>query len=336
MQRRLFSKWGLVAIAALAIMAGALSNRLVAQAQGAAPQTFVVQAGALGPAGVEVLAFAPASLQIHQGDTVTWSINSFHNIHFEQQPVDLVIAPPDASGQPQPQINPAIAFRTIDTGSDYTGGDATSGLPLQPSDAIFSLIMNLPPGTYSYFCDVHPGMVGVITVVANDTAVPSPADDELQGSMEFASTIGAAQAAAAQLEVQTSTPGQVQAGNGDTGRATVNQFFPFVTTVKAGDSVTFTIPDSSVEGHTVSWPPTRNQDVAPIPSQAGPPVLALGPTIAPMTPSGTAVKPGDAFSSGLLLPGQSFTLSFTDPGVYPFVCNIHPGMGGVIVVQPNT
>jgi plastocyanin len=33
-------------------------------------------------------------------------------------------------------------------------------------------------------------------------------------------------------------------------------------------------------------------------------------------------------------PGQSFSLSFPEPGVFPFVCNIHPGMDGVVVVEP--
>ena len=100
--------------------------------------------------------------------------------------------------------------------------------------------------------------------------------------------------------------------------------------------MTFTIPSDSIEGHTISWPPTRNQDVIPQEVQGAPPILSLGPSVAPMTQSGASVGVGDAFSSGLLEPGQSFTLTFTKPGIYPFVCNIHPGMGGVVVVQPNS
>jgi plastocyanin len=34
------------------------------------------------------------------------------------------------------------------------------------------------------------------------------------------------------------------------------------------------------------------------------------------------------------VPGQlpTFTLTFADPGVYPYVCNAHAGMNGVVVV----
>jgi plastocyanin len=35
-----------------------------------------------------------------------------------------------------------------------------------------------------------------------------------------------------------------------------------------------------------------------------------------------------------ILPGQSFTLTFTEPGTYPYTCNLHPAMNGVVVVLP--
>jgi plastocyanin len=85
----------------------------------------------------------------------------------------------------------------------------------------------------------------------------------------------------------------------------------------------------------VSWPAVRGQDVAPIEVEGGAPVLALGPSIAPMTQSGAAVSLADSFSSGIFNPGQSFSLTFNEPGVYPYVCNIHPAMSGVIVVEPG-
>jgi plastocyanin len=150
--------------------------------------------------------------------------------------------------------------------------------------------------------------------------------------MEIRGALDAAQAVGLALEAQPAEPGQVQVGNGDTGRVTINQYFPYVTEIAAGESVTFTIPETSVEPHTVSWPPVRGQDVTPQEVEGGPPILLVGPTLAPMTESGASVGVGDAFSSGLYLPGGSFTLTFSEPGVYPFTCNIHPGMNGVVVV----
>lgn len=47
----------------------------------------------------------------------------------------------------------------------------------------------------------------------------------------------------------------------------------------------------------------------------------------------------DSFSSSLLQPGQSFSHTFTIPGIYKYVCTLHEGNGmkGIIVVKaPNT
>ena len=251
-----------VVVGALALGAfagGLLSSRNVAQAQDA-PQNFFVQAGGMGPGNVEVLAFAPQSLQVHRGDTVTWSINSLHNIRFADGPTDFVIVA-DANGQPTPQVNPAVAFPTIDNGGTFTGGEANSGLPVDPAaPTLFSLVMDVEAGTYSYVCDVHPGMVGLITVVADDQAIPSPTEATMQGATELRGAIDAGIGAIFQLEAAPAAAeggAAVQAGNGGTGRTTVNLFFPFSTTIKAGESVTWTIPADSVEPHTVSWPAVR-------------------------------------------------------------------------------
>lgn len=333
-------KVGLVGVLALgAFVGGLFSSRSVARAQDMQPQSFFVQAGGLGPGNVEVLAFAPQSLQVHRGDTVTWAINSFHNIRFADGPTDMVIMG-EVNGQLVPQFNPAVAFPTIESGAVYSGGEANSGLPADPAaPKTFSLVMNMEPGTYSYVCDIHPGMVGLITVVADDQPVPAPAEAAVQGATELLGAIGAGTEALLQLEAappaSTADGAAVQAGNGGTGRTTVNQFFPFSTTIKAGESVTWTIPADSVEPHTVSWPAVRGQDVAPILVEGGPPILTMGPSILPMTESGTTVGADGSFSSGLFNPGQSFTLTFSEPGTYNYVCNIHPGMSGTIVVEPG-
>jgi len=125
----------------------------------------------------------------------------------------------------------------------------------------------------------------------------------------------------------------IQAGSGPA-PATVNQFFPFSATITAGQSVTWSIPTTSIEPHTITWPPAYGQDVSPIPVEGGTPILALGASIAPMTNSGSSIGQEGTFQSGLLLPGQSFSLTFTEPGVYPYTCAIHPGMTGTITVLP--
>jgi plastocyanin len=41
-----------------------------------------------------------------------------------------------------------------------------------------------------------------------------------------------------------------------------------------------------------------------------------------------------SFTSRLFGQGESFSFTFTTPGDYPYVCSIHPGMEGTIIVTP--
>jgi plastocyanin len=124
----------------------------------------------------------------------------------------------------------------------------------------------------------------------------------------------------------------------DIGRAAILQFFPNTTVIKAGESVTWKFGESAIEPHTVSMPPKRGGEIVPVPQEGKPPILSVGPesNMAPMTQSGATIKTEDKFSSGLLIPipGKlpTFTLTFADAGVYPYVCNVHRGMTGVVVV----
>ena len=40
------------------------------------------------------------------------------------------------------------------------------------------------------------------------------------------------------------------------------------------------------------------------------------------------------FTSPLFGEGETFSFTFTEPGEYPYVCTIHPGMEGKIIVTP--
>ena len=44
---------------------------------------------------------------------------------------------------------------------------------------------------------------------------------------------------------------------------------------------------------------------------------------------------GQLFSSEILLPGQSFSVTFADAGEFVYLCKLHPTMIGVVVVLPN-
>ena len=40
------------------------------------------------------------------------------------------------------------------------------------------------------------------------------------------------------------------------------------------------------------------------------------------------------FYSGMIQPGASWTYTFTTPGTYPYHCDPHPWMTGIIIVDP--
>ena len=68
------------------------------------------------------------------------------------------------------------AVRT-EQGRHYNGSKAIdSGLPVEPKVADFKLKFT-KAGTYKYYCNVHPGMVGVVVVLVKGKKVPSAKDD---------------------------------------------------------------------------------------------------------------------------------------------------------------
>lgn len=93
-------------------------------------------------------------------------------------------------------------------------------------------------------------------------------------------------------------------------------FFPNVLTIDAGDSVTFT-----GTGHTVTFPGADGK----LPASTSP---------AAQMPAGGSTYDGSTFTSSGLLTGKPYTLQFTKPGVYPYYCLLHPGMMGVVIVNP--
>jgi plastocyanin len=48
----------------------------------------------------------------------------------------------------------------------------------------------------------------------------------------------------------------------------------------------------------------------------------------------SATADNDTFSSGLLLQGQTFSFTFSQPGEYSYYCTRHGGMRGLVIVSP--
>jgi plastocyanin len=93
-------------------------------------------------------------------------------------------------------------------------------------------------------------------------------------------------------------------GGGDAESVTIDianfAFAPAELRIAAGTEVTFTNSDAAP--HTA----TAGTDDAPTP---------------------------EVFDTGLLQPGETVTVRFDEPGTYPYFCERHPPMTGVIVVE---
>lgn len=92
---------------------------------------------------------------------------------------------------------------------------------------------------------------------------------------------------------------------------------PSTITIDEGDSITWTVQG---EVHTITFLPAGTH----------------APPGDPTVPQGTHVYDGTNFvSSGILAPGQTYTLTFTKAGTYGYQCFLHPPeMSGQVIVQP--
>jgi len=121
------------------------------------------------PRGV-VDTFFPEGLTIHTGDTVVWTPGGFHTVAFGPPALlarlrrAFITVTPQPAGPPTVVYNPRVIFPS--GGSTYAGmGFVTSGLLIAPRPHAYSLTFTRP-GVYHYACLVHPGMDGMVTVLA--------------------------------------------------------------------------------------------------------------------------------------------------------------------------
>ena len=321
----------------LALLAGSLPFATPT----AAATTLTISAGAQSPGtDVQLNMFAPGTTTINVGDTVTWRLDSieFHTVTF-------------LAGQPEPEfvqpgpdgafLNPAAVLpaggNTFD-GSTYTNSGLMmlGGPGTEPPT--YSLTFT-KPGTYDYVCIVHPGMTGKVVVnpagQAADTqpAVDARRRDEINAKLA-GDAISVIMSNAGQLPAEGVTAGLAMGAGDD--QVDVQRFFPPRVTIHTGDSLTWI--NKSQAPHTVTFlagqPQPEVVNVQPQPN--GPPRFQLNPTM--LLPAGdpTAYDGSTYLNSGFTEPGPNgtYTVTFAEPGTYDYLCLLHPGMTGTVVVQP--
>ena len=325
-------------MAGFALALALLSGGLVHHANAASPATYTVSVGSFTPYGIEVLAFGPQTIKVHRGDTIKWLLGGPHNIHFHDAPLKLTITS-KIDGKDVVELNPEILTPTIKSGDKQQAG-ANSGLLTRPTEGppSFSLVMDLAPGSYTYICDIHPGMIGFIEVVDDATVLPTPEEAAAQGKTEFATAIAGAEKGWLETLKKPTAPGKdgaEVAPYAEFGTAVVAQFFPQSVTIQPGQSVTWKMPSGIASPVAINFPlgGPMLPPVMPMMDSNKMMHLALGQDLIANIQSGADFPKDGIARSGILEGGQAFTLKFTEPGRYPY----YNGFGnqiGVVIVQP--
>lgn len=312
---------------------------------------------------VDVNDYFPHSETIHVGDSVKW-MPGFHTVDIPargQHALAFVIptntkasGANDQAGNPfwfNGQVNlltfnPLVA--TVGKSATFNGSKRVeSGLNFSGPPKPFT-VKFAKAGTFTYYCDVHPGMKGVIHVVAKTAKAPTLKDDKAAVSRQVKQDL----ATAAHVANTVPPTGTILMGAAGKGNVELYGFLGPKTPIKAGTTITFKMGKGVVEQHTAttdtgasSVPPPAPGGNDTIPdqylaglaatfgSQPPPfnPIATYGSDPAGGTPASLSPQShGNGFwNSGVLAGSGTFGLPtsasvrFDTPGTYTFYCLIH-------------
>jgi plastocyanin len=313
--------------------------------------------------GSDVNDFFPHGITVRVGDSVKFLPVGFHTIDFPPKgglaqplfsPSGKISGENDAANQPfwfngQDQFGFTPALLTPGYGKKFTYNGAKrvdSGLPLgnklKPVTVKFK-----KTGSFTYYCDIHPGMKGKVTVKGKKSKVPSAKADRKTVTTQ----VNAALKIAPSLSKKTPPANTIDVGEAGPHGLEYYGFVPGSVTVPVGTTLQFRMTDGSYEAHTATTGPGDPEadpnsylgKVAATFQGAGP---FLGQAVYPSeTPGGAAASltptlHGNGFwSTGVLdtsnatpLPASG-TVKFAAKGQYEFYCLIHPFMHGTVKVQ---
>jgi plastocyanin len=315
--------------------------------------------------------FFPHGVTIHQGDAVKF-MPGFHTVDFPargQKPLAFAIptatlanGQSDAAGQPfwfngkVPEIalNPAV-LKPIAKATYPSSKRVESGLNAGPGKPKPFVVKFTKKGSFTYYCDIHPGMKGVVHVVAKGAKVPAARADAAAVKKQ----VNSALAVANQLTKRVAPTGTVVVGGSGKGNVEYYAFTGPAAPIKVGTTVTFQMGKGSEEIHTASTDTAASSTAPPqppnsdIPSPylaklastfqgAGPfDPVATYPSEAPGTPASLSPSlHGNGFwNTGVIDTDKSTpspasgAVRFDTPGSYTFYCLVHPFMHVTIQVQ---
>jgi plastocyanin len=309
----------------------------------------------------DVNAFFPTRVTIRTGDSVRFLPVGFHNVDLPARgtavplltPTGQKAAATDAAGAPfwfqgldVLGFNPALLASSFGKTIQYDGSTArNSGLPLAERPKPFTVRFRRA-GTFTYFCDIHPGMKGTVKVVGRSRR----ADSTRSVARRSAAQVRAALKTARGLAARPVPAGEVRIGVAGAGGVERFAFSPEKATVAPGTVVKFSMWPGSREAHTATTGPGNPEKQAT--SYLGKLAASFQePAISPLAtypsdppPAGpAALSPthhGNGFwGTGALdaaaatpLPADG-SVRMSTPGTYAFYCLIHPFMAATITVK---
>ena len=314
--------------------------------------------------GVDVNAFFPSGVTIHKGDKIKFlpPVDTFHTFDFPPRGGSMIplISPTgqkvfgvnDAANQPfwfngqdQLAFTPRLAASTFGKKLSFNGSKRImSGLPLAPKPKPITVTFK-KTGKFTYYCNVHAGMKGTVTVKDKGKSIPSDKADKKALARQLATALNTAK----RLDNTQVPANTVDVGAAGKHGEELFAFVPNAVTIPTGSSLTFRMHPASYDVHTATTGPgdpekDPNSYLGQIAAGLQGPVFdprSAYPSEAPGT--GATLTPalhGNGFwNSGVMDTAAGSALAssnavrFGAPGSYDFYCMIHPFMHLKVTVQ---
>jgi plastocyanin len=326
--------------AAVGLATGLALSTVATVAPAVSAQTAPLKVGAgAGTGTVSGNTYLPGAFTVNVGDTVTFQVMSdeSHTVTFGLGPAD--VAPPfwPVSGWTAPAPD---AVAPVDLGVASYGGTEFLDTGIVSKGTTASVTFTAA-GTFPFFCAIHQGMSGEVTVVDGGTAT-TQAEADAAATATSDALLGQVDAVRAARLAETTTTENADgtrtfnvfadAGTdpapqpgGGTGYLELLEFTPAGLEIGAGDTVHWTVKNV----HSITFVPDGVDPSALFTSEEA----AFAP-IPGDTYDGTAAVSSGVIGLGPTAP-KEFALTFPTAGTYPFFCLLHSELGQVGTVTAS-
>ncbi|PYV84042.1 MAG: hypothetical protein DMG93_06515 [Acidobacteria bacterium] len=281
----------------------------------------------------QALAFLPNEIWIHEGDSISWifETDEIHTVTFLTE------------GQVRPPF--PVGCPGFAVGSAMFDGSTCITTPPMVTGQTFT-VMFPTVGNFKLTCLVHEGMTGVVHVLANSAKLPhEQAFYDKLGAQQAQDLLASPDLSGAHHHNNSANAiavgiGKIVANGGGHDTVSVVRFIEPELVIHAGGTVEWTNFDP-ITPRTITF---GTEPENPIPPSGNVTVDGDGALHATISSASDNVHSGFIMSApqeriGLPqapLGSTRFRITFTAPGVYPYICALHDdlGMKGQIIVLP--